>query len=65
MHQGKRDLTRHAVLEFASSFSLSQISAKIPNVSESMIRKVLQEMNASKELKMEGKGRSAVWKLNK
>ena len=61
-HKGKRDLVRHAVLEFTGPFSLSQVIAKVPNVSESMIRKTLQEMKKNKEVKMEGKGRGAIWK---
>jgi Fic family protein len=61
-HQGKRYLIRHTVLEFAEPFSLSQVCAKLPNISESMIRKVLQEMKISKEVKMTGKGRGAIWR---
>ncbi|MCB9228344.1 MAG: Fic family protein [Deltaproteobacteria bacterium] len=61
-HQGKRDLIRYIVKQFNSAFTLSQLKSKAPNVSESMIRKVLQEMKKEGLLVSEGKGRSAKWK---
>lgn len=60
-HKSKQDLIINVVKSFNSPFTLSQIKAKIPTVSESMIRKVFQNLKKEGKLISRGKGAGAKW----
>ncbi|MBN1289129.1 MAG: Fic family protein [Actinobacteria bacterium] len=58
---GKTELARMVILETDGQFSLSEIHAKLPGVSEQLVKRVLQQMKADGRLKLSGKGRGARW----
>lgn len=58
---GKTELVREAIMETEAEFSLAEIRAKLPSVSEQLIKRVLQQMKADGRLKLTGRGRSARW----
>jgi Fic family protein len=59
---GKTELVREVIMETEAEFSLAEIRAKLPSVSEQLIKRVLQQMKADGYLKLTGHGRSARWK---
>jgi DNA-binding HxlR family transcriptional regulator len=42
-------------------FSLSEVRAQLPSISEQLIKRVLQQMKADGRLKLYGRGRGASW----
>jgi len=58
---GKTELVREVIMGMERQFSLSEIRAQLPSVSEQLIRRVLQQMKAVGSLKLTGHGRSARW----
>lgn len=59
---GKTQLVREVIIEMEGDFSLSEIRARLPSVSEQLIKKVLQQLKAEGRLRLTGHGRSARWK---
>lgn len=60
---GKTELVREVIMEEEGDFSLSEIRAQLPSVSEQLIKRVLQQMKAGGRLKLTGHGRSARWEI--
>lgn len=58
---GKTELVRETVMAMEDIFSLSQIRAQLPSVSEQLIKRVLQQLKAEGRLRLTGHGRSARW----
>jgi Fic family protein len=58
---GKTALVREVIMGMEGQFSLSEIRAQLPSVSEQLIRRVLQQMKIDGRLKLEGHGRGARW----
>jgi Fic family protein len=58
---GKSDLIRQIVLSHSSTFTVKEIKAACPNVSEQLIKKVLQDLQKEKLIKLSGHGRGARW----
>lgn len=58
---GKTELIRETVIALEGEFSLGQIRAQIPSVSEQLIKRVLQQLKAEGRLRLTGHGRSARW----
>ena len=58
---GKTELVRRLIAETDGQFSLSEIRAKLPSVSEQLIRRVLQQMKTDGSLKLVCRGRGARW----
>lgn len=59
---GKTELAREAITQTEGEFSLSDIRAKLPSVSEQLIKRVLQQMKADGRVTLTGRGRGARWK---
>jgi Fic family protein len=58
---GKTELVRQVIAGTEGQFSLSEIRAQLPSVSEQLVRRVLQQMKADGRLKLVGRGRGARW----
>jgi Fic family protein len=58
---GKTELVREVILGMDGQFSLSEIRAQLPSVSEQLVKRVLQQMKAAGHLKLDGRGRGAKW----
>lgn len=58
---GKTELAREVILEMEGDFSLSDIRAKLPSVSEQLIKRVLQQMKSDGRVRLTGRGRGARW----
>ena len=58
---GKTELVRAAILGMDGQFSLSEVRAQLPSISEQLIKRVLQQMKADGRLKLDGRGRGASW----
>ena len=58
---GKTELVRQVIAGTEGQFSLSQIRAQLPSVSEQLVRRVLQQMKADGSLRLVGRGRGARW----
>ena len=62
---GKTELVRKTIMGTEGRFSLSEVRAQLPSVSEQLIKQVLQQMKADGHLKLTGRGRGALWeKIN-
>ncbi len=59
---GKSELVRQAALSQRSTFTLKELKALCPSVSEQLIRKILAELKATGALQLTGRGRGARWK---
>lgn len=59
----KVDQVELVVLSMRSSFKLADVKARLPNVSDSTITKVLGALRKSGRLRLEGRGRGAVWRI--
>lgn len=58
---GKTELVRETVMATEGEFSLSEMRARLPSVSEQLIRRVFQQLKAEGRLRLTGHGRSARW----
>lgn len=58
---GKTELVREVITGTEGQFSLSEIRAQLPSVSEQLIRRVFQQMKADGRLRLVGRGRGARW----
>lgn len=58
---GKTELVRETVMAVGGVFSLSEIRAQLPSVSEQLIKKVFQQLKVEGRLRLTGHGRSARW----
>ena len=58
---GKTELVRETITGMDGGFSLSEVRAQLPSVSEQLIKKVLQQMKTDGRLKLTGRGRGARW----
>jgi Fic family protein len=58
---GKTELVREVVMGMEGDFSLAEIRARLPSLSEQLIRKVFQQLKAEGRLRLTGHGRSARW----
>jgi Fic family protein len=57
----KSELIRQAVLTKADSFTLAELTAELPSASPQLIKKVLAELKRSNQVRLEGRGRGAIW----
>ena len=57
----KSDMIRQAILERSGPFSLAELSAQLPSVSQQLIKKVLAELKRTGRVRLTGRGRSARW----
>lgn len=57
----KTELVRQVIAGTEGQFSLSEIRAQLPSVSEQLVRRVLQQMKADGSLRLVGRGRGARW----
>lgn len=62
-HSGKTSLVKKTILNQTGLFTLKDLQALCPNVSEQLIRKVLTQLKEQKSVKLSGKGRGATWKI--
>lgn len=60
---GKGEIIEKIILNQTQDFTLREIQAQCPNVSSQMIKKILNDLKASKKIALEGRGRGARWKL--
>jgi Fic family protein len=60
---GKSDLIRSAILEQASRFTLADLALQFPAASPPLIRKVVQQLKRDGKVRLQGRGRGAVWEL--
>jgi Fic family protein len=58
---GKTELVREVIMETKGEFSLSEIRAQLPSVSEQLIKRVLQQMKSDGYVRLTGRGRGARW----
>ena len=58
---GKTELAREVIAGMEGQFSLSEIRAQLPSISEQLIKRVLQQMKADGRLRLVGRGRGARW----
>ena len=58
---GKTELVREVITGMEGQFSLSEIRAQLPSVSEQLIKRVLQQMKADGRARLAGRGRGARW----
>lgn len=56
-------LIRQAVLARPDSFTLAELAAEFPSASPQLIRKVLAGMKAEGLVRLEGRGRGAIWRV--
>jgi len=59
----KSDLVRRLVLSQVGPFSLAEIAALSPATSRHLVKKVLAELRDSGNIRLTGKGRSAIWEV--
>lgn len=59
---GKTELVREVIMQTEGEFSLSDIRAQLPSVSEQLIKRVLQQMKSDGRVRLTGRGRGARWK---
>lgn len=59
----KTELIRQAVLAKPDSFTLADLSAELPSTSQQLIKKVLAELKRGGQVKLDGRGRGAVWRV--
>ena len=60
----KVDQVELVALPMRSSFKLTDVKARLPDVSDSTITKVLGALRKSGRLRLAGRGRGAVWHTN-
>ncbi len=60
-HQGKSELIRRAALAQVGPFTLADVQAEVPAVSEPLIKKVLSALKGEGRLQLTGRGRGARW----
>jgi len=58
---GKTEIVIDAIAKFRSTFTLSQLQSKCPDVSKDMIRKVLKDLKTEGRVISEGHGLGARW----
>ena len=58
---GKGDLVRRAVEEQIGPFTLAELRAQCPSVSDQLIKKVLAQLKAEEKVTLTGHGRGARW----
>lgn len=61
----KSDMVRRVVRAQVGPFALSEITAQIPAASRPLIKKVLTAMKKEGVLKLTGRGRGAVWEVDR
>lgn len=61
----KSDLVRRIILDQVGPFQLSEIAAQIPGSSIPLIKKILSSMKKDGVLKTTGRGRGAVWEIER
>lgn len=59
----KGELVRQMIFEQVEEFALADIAALVPTASPQLIRKVLSELKKAGEVKLQGRGRGAKWKV--
>jgi Fic family protein len=60
--RGKGELIRQVIQSQDDPFTLKELRSQLPGTSEQMIRKVLTDLKAAKELKLVGRGPGARWR---
>jgi Fic family protein len=58
----KTSLVRQIIEEFPGRFKLSDVSSLLPNVSEELIKKILNDYKKKDQYILEGRGAGAYWK---
>jgi Fic family protein len=61
---GKSELVAKTALAMIGSFSLAEVHALLPGVSEALIKKVLSALKLEKKLSLKGRGRGARWQVS-
>ncbi len=59
----KSDLTRKIVMEQVEPFTLKDLSAQLPSVSQQLIKAVLSELKKQGVVRLAGRGRGARWEV--
>jgi Fic family protein len=62
---GKAELVRHTITRQIGDFTLAELQAECPSVSNQLIKKVLSELKNDGKVKLSGHGRGAKWTLTK
>ena len=63
MGPAKGGMVRRIVLEQAGEFTLADLSAQLPNVSQQLIKKVLSQLKGEGRVRLAGRGRGATWNV--
>lgn len=58
---GKNQLVKAAITSMPTRFKLGELRQTCPSVSRDLMQKVLQELKTQGSIKLQGKGRGAVW----
>ncbi|MCP4591621.1 MAG: Fic family protein [bacterium] len=61
--RGKTELVRQAVLAQPDAFTLADIAAQVPAVSQQLIKKVLATLKKDDRVQVVGRGRGAFWRV--
>ena len=61
----KTDMVRRAVLDQPADFTLAELCAELPGLSPQLIKKVLADLKGEGEVSLAGRGRGAVWRLQR
>jgi Fic family protein len=59
----KSELIERAALEMVGPFTLAQLRAQLPGVSLALVKKVLNDLQRRKKLRLTGRGRGARWEV--
>jgi Fic family protein len=59
----KSDLIRSTILSKPDAFTLADLTTELPSSSPQLIRKVLSQLKSEGRLRLEGRGRGAVWRI--
>jgi len=59
----KTDLTQQVILEQVGEFTLGDLVAQLPSASPQLIKKVLAGLKQERKVQLEGRGRSARWRV--
>lgn len=63
--QAKSELIRQTVMAKPDAFTLAELTAELTSTSPQLVKKVLAELKNSGQVQLEGRGRGAVWRVQR
>ncbi len=59
----KSDLVRQTILSQVEQFTLGDLTAQLPSVSQQLIKKIMSELKKQGKIQLVGRGRGARWEI--